>query len=146
MRIRHRLGADPYDPRDNILAGTAYLRELHDRYGSVVTMLAAYNAGPGRYEASLTGRPLPAETRAYVAAIMPTIDGDAAIAPVIVAAVDALAWTRAPLFVAQAGRDVPVALPPTEQRSTDSASAPREHHRRTADELFVARVGDGFAR
>jgi soluble lytic murein transglycosylase-like protein len=71
LRVRHRLGGDVYDPRDNILAGTAYLRELHDRYGSVTAMLAAYNAGPGRYEASLSGRPLPAETRAYVAAIAP---------------------------------------------------------------------------
>jgi soluble lytic murein transglycosylase-like protein len=71
LRLRHRLGGDVYDPRDNILAGTAYLRELHDRYGSVAAMLAAYNAGPGRYEASLSGRPLPAETRAYVAAIAP---------------------------------------------------------------------------
>lgn len=145
LRIRHRLGADPYDPRDNILAGTAYLRELYDRYGSVVAMLAAYNAGPGRYEASLAGRPLPAETRAYVAAIVPTIDGDAAIVPVMVSAVDSFAWTRAPLFVARAGRLAPVASPPTEQRSTDSAGASREHGLRTADELFVARVGDGFA-
>lgn len=146
LRIRHRLGADPYDARDNILAGTAYLRELYDRYGSVVAMLAAYNAGPGRYEASLEGRPLPAETRAYVAAIVPTIDGGAATAPVMVAAVDALAWTQAPLFVARTGRVAPVVSPPTEQRSTDSASAPRERGLRTAAELFVARVGDGFAR
>ncbi|WP_412033367.1 lytic transglycosylase domain-containing protein [Mesorhizobium sp. CA8] len=34
MRIEHGLGADPYDPRDNILAGTAYLRAMYDRFGS----------------------------------------------------------------------------------------------------------------
>src|SRR3546814_10072998 len=34
MRTRYALGPDPYDPRDNILAGAAYLREMHDRYGS----------------------------------------------------------------------------------------------------------------
>lgn len=45
LRVRHRLGGDPYDPRDNILAGAAYLRELHDRYGAP-GFLAAYNAGP----------------------------------------------------------------------------------------------------
>lgn len=101
LRVRHRLGGDVYDPRDNILAGTAYLRELHDRYGSVTAMLAAYNAGPGRYEASLSGRPLPAETRAYVAAIAPIIDGGAIVTPVAVAAGDPQAWTRAPLFIAQ---------------------------------------------
>lgn len=31
LRARHRLGSDPYDPCDNILAGVAYLCELHDR-------------------------------------------------------------------------------------------------------------------
>jgi soluble lytic murein transglycosylase-like protein len=57
LRICCGLGADPYDPRDNIIAGTAYLRELHDRYGER-GLLAAYNAGPGRYEDHLaTGRP-----------------------------------------------------------------------------------------
>ena len=34
LRARYRLGNDPFDPRDNILAGAAYLRELHDQYGS----------------------------------------------------------------------------------------------------------------
>ena len=74
LRARHRLGGDPYDPRDNIMAGAAYLRELHDRYGSP-GFLAAYNAGPGRYEEHLAGRPLPAETRAYVATLAPLIGG-----------------------------------------------------------------------
>ncbi|WP_347341494.1 lytic transglycosylase domain-containing protein [Bradyrhizobium pachyrhizi] len=49
LRQRYDLGSDPYDPRDNILAGTAYLRELLDRYGSRGAF-AAYNAGPTRYE------------------------------------------------------------------------------------------------
>jgi soluble lytic murein transglycosylase-like protein len=34
LRVRYGLGADPYDPRDNILAGAAFLREMHDRYGA----------------------------------------------------------------------------------------------------------------
>ncbi len=45
LRVHHGLGANPFDPRDNILAGAAYLRQLHDRYGSIRAMLAAYNAG-----------------------------------------------------------------------------------------------------
>ncbi len=69
LRTRLGLGADPFDPADNILAGAAYLRELRDRYGEP-GFLAAYNAGPGRYEASLTGRALPLETRLYVARIV----------------------------------------------------------------------------
>lgn len=65
LRARHRLGPDVFAPRDNILAGAAYLRQLHDRFGPD-GMLAAYNAGPTRYAAHLRdGRPLPAETRLY---------------------------------------------------------------------------------
>lgn len=76
LRARYGLGADPYDPRDNILAGTAYLRELYQRFG-MSGFLAAYNAGPGRYENHLaTGRPLPDETQAYVATLAPTIGGE----------------------------------------------------------------------
>lgn len=69
LRAQLGLGADPFDPADNILAGAAYLRDLRDRYGAP-GYLAAYNAGPGRYEASLAGRPLPLETRLYVARIV----------------------------------------------------------------------------
>jgi soluble lytic murein transglycosylase-like protein len=73
LRARYGLGADPYDPHDNILAGTAYIRELYGRYGAP-GFLAAYNAGPGRYELHLaTGRPLPDETQAYVATLAPVI-------------------------------------------------------------------------
>lgn len=124
LRARYRLGNDPYDPRDNILAGAAYLRELHDRYGRISAMLAAYNAGPGRYEASLNGRPLPAETRAYVAAVAPILDGASAAVPVRMAAADPLDWTRAPLFVVQSDRASAADPVSTEHPSHDAASTP----------------------
>ena len=97
LRVRYSLGADPYDPHDNILAGAAYLRELHDRYGAP-GFLAAYNAGPTRYEDHLTtGRPLPAETRAYVADVGLLIGVGTLEDTMLVAAV-ARVWTEAPLF------------------------------------------------
>jgi soluble lytic murein transglycosylase-like protein len=69
MRRRLGLGSDPHDPRDNILAGTAYLRLMHDRFG-YPGLFAAYNAGPGRYAEHLaTGRTLPGETRAYLSSV-----------------------------------------------------------------------------
>ena len=68
MRSRLRLGSDPHAPRDNILAGTFYLRLMHDRFG-YPGLFAAYNAGPERYAAVLAGRQsLPRETRAYLTA------------------------------------------------------------------------------
>jgi soluble lytic murein transglycosylase-like protein len=79
LRVRQGLGIDPFDARDNIMAGAAYLREMHDRYGDVTAMLAAYNAGPGRYEAYLSrGRPLPPETIAYLATLEPIASETAA--------------------------------------------------------------------
>jgi hypothetical protein len=72
LRGRYGLGSDPYHPRDNILAGAAYLREMHERFGAP-GFLAAYNAGPRRVEEYLSGRPLPAETVAYVASIAPRL-------------------------------------------------------------------------
>jgi len=75
LRARHHLGPDAYNPRDNILAGAAYLREMLDRYGAP-GFLAAYNAGPARYDEHLaTGRPLPPETQVYVAMLSPMIGG-----------------------------------------------------------------------
>jgi len=83
MRRQFGLGRDRFDPKDNILAGTAYLRFLNSKYG-IAGMFAAYNAGPGAYERSLAGGSLPGETLAYVqhvsaqlglAANVPATDG-----------------------------------------------------------------------
>ncbi|MGK6317157.1 lytic transglycosylase domain-containing protein [Neorhizobium sp. DT-125] len=146
LRIRYRLGDDPYDPRNNVLAGAAYLAELHDLYGSP-GFLAAYNAGPGRYEQHLvTGDPLPAETVDYIAKIVPTIDAVAAetYRPA------RSEWSVAPLFVAHAtvrgdgGRaagDLPSDRPSNRGAIVDlSALAP------PSDGLFVHRTQDREAR
>ncbi len=135
LRVRYRLGRNPYDPRDNVIAGTAYLRELHDRYGNPTAMLAAYNAGPGRYDEHLaTGRPLPRETRAYLAMLTPMVGG----APGRIASsapADALTWTHAPLF----SRPVNVA--------SGAASAPSDAPQGDAGDPREAdgpEVGDGL--
>ncbi|MFN8682566.1 lytic transglycosylase domain-containing protein [Paracoccus sp. P2] len=98
LRARHGLGDDPFEPRDNILAGAAYLREMHDRYGDVTGMLAAYNAGPGRYDEYLVSRrALPAETRVYVATLAPLLGGDP-LPGAGSAAAPPPDWRAAPLF------------------------------------------------
>ncbi|MGZ2432662.1 lytic transglycosylase domain-containing protein [Neorhizobium petrolearium] len=150
LRIRYRLGRDPYDPRDNILAGTAYLREMWDRYGNVAAMLAAYNAGPGRYdEHRATGRPLPTETRAYVAALAPALSGAVAVGTPEKQAAPPPDWRDAPLFV----------LRPSDRRSADpvqtigtsgdAQSTVPMRERRDAEprdgSMFVARADDGGA-
>lgn len=75
MRAQLGLGADPYDPHDNIYAGAAYLKSLYLQYG-YPAMFAAYNDGPGHLEDHLhRGRALPAETRSYVRAIASALGG-----------------------------------------------------------------------
>ncbi len=102
LRVRHGLGANPYDPRDNILAGVAYIRELYDRYGAP-GFLAAYNAGPRRYENHLaTGRSLPDETQTYVATLAPMIGGKQ-ISGKIVTIPKSHTLARSPLFVERTG-------------------------------------------
>ncbi|WP_257893189.1 lytic transglycosylase domain-containing protein [Gymnodinialimonas phycosphaerae] len=73
LRRNHGFGDDLFDPRENILAGTAYLRAMYDHFGSP-GFLAAYNAGPARYAEYLaTGRSLPTETRNFLAVLAPII-------------------------------------------------------------------------
>ena len=73
LRRRYDLGADSYEPQNNIFAGAAYLREMYERYGYPL-LFAAYNAGPRRLDDYLLrGMPLPGETKAYLAGILPGI-------------------------------------------------------------------------
>src|SRR5690606_6825494 len=143
LRVHHGLGRDPYDPRDNILAGTAYLREMFDRYGNVGAMLAAYNAGPGRYdEHRATGRPLPAETRAYVAALAPILGGATATEAPSSAPPPPPDWREAPLFVMRPGDARSVAAPPADARAGNSRAAAAARVSADAesrgDSIFVA--------
>lgn len=130
LRIRYKLGQDPFAPRDNILAGAAYLRELYDRYGSIDAMLAAYNAGPGRYEAfRASGRPLPAATRSYVAALVPLL-APWRLGPRAGTAVSTpQGWRDAPIFAGSG--DIP-----------DSGEPKRSYQ---PDSMFWFRTGAGNA-
>ncbi|WP_395336825.1 lytic transglycosylase domain-containing protein [Novosphingobium sp. BL-8H] len=129
MRARLSLGSDPDDPRDNILAGTFYLRTLYDRFG-YPGLFAAYNAGPARYEKYLSGTALPSETVAYLAA-MSGSDSPAREAP-------------SPLFVTQPQAvQTPVENPANKLVQTGGEAvneggktAPREAMR---DPLFAVR-------
>ena len=98
MRALLGLGTNPHDPRDNILAGTAYLRLMYQRFG-YPGLFGAYNAGPSRYAAYLAGaRALPTETRAYLA----TLAGPAPDARSAALAAKPIP----PLFVIERGRPV----------------------------------------
>jgi D-alanyl-D-alanine carboxypeptidase len=73
LRDRYGLGNDPYDPHDNILAGTGYISQLYARYGAPA-FLVAYDAGPRRMDEYNAGRgSLPHETIAYLASVAPSL-------------------------------------------------------------------------
>jgi soluble lytic murein transglycosylase-like protein len=142
LRLRYGLGNDPYDARDNILAGTAYLRELHDRFGSP-DFIAAYNSGPTRYEEHLAGRPLPAESQAYLEKLAPMIGSNIAG----LRAVAKLRSSATSLFVVRSDRSIaadqvqlerlPKRVPPATPIHDISAIVPH------ATGLFVARSNAG---
>ncbi|OJU36279.1 MAG: hypothetical protein BGN99_07595 [Alphaproteobacteria bacterium 65-37] len=144
LRLRYGLGTDPYDPHDNIAAGAAYLRELHDRYGAP-GFLAAYNAGPGRYENHLaTGRPLPSETLVYMAAAASLIgvrtDGGTNVATAM-----APTWSDAPLFVPHSttgsALSPSASSPQMQQRPADGIPQSRTALAPLSDGLFAKMSG-----
>lgn len=136
LRSAYGLSADPFRPRDNILAGAAYLRQMYDRYRSVRLMLAAYNAGPGRTDAHVrAGRRLPAETRAYIAALVPALIGTHSgepSPPVQVAQADP---ATAPLFALAAPPSAPseAAVLPSVRLSPDESRLLALHRRLDAE-------------
>lgn len=145
LRLRHGLGDDPYDARDNILAGTAYLRELHDQYGSP-GFLAAYNAGPARYEEHLAGRPLPAETQTYLQKLLPFIDSDIAAS----SAVASLRSSAGAIFVVRSESSKTAARLKPGHRSSQALTAASVHDISTivpqATGLFVTKSDVGGLR
>ncbi|UFS68199.1 lytic transglycosylase domain-containing protein (plasmid) [Paracoccus denitrificans] len=145
LRIRHGLGDDPFAPYDNILAGAAYMREMLDRYGNTGAMLAAYNAGPGRYDEYLSGqRELPADTRAYVAILAPMLNGDGTLPHLATVAPRASDWREASLFAAPSGDTNAMTAAP-DQRGDDAGHATVPPHGALhpirSEALFVPRSG-----
>ncbi len=130
LRARYGLGPDPFDVRDNIMAGAAYLREMHDRYGDASAMLAAYNAGPGRYDDYVSrGRPLPAETVGYLAQLTTVVGAPGAVETAVSAPPDRFAWRRAALFVRITGSG----SAPSAAQSDDTSDAPGSVAARAAE-------------
>ncbi len=143
LRARYALGADPADPHDNILAGAAYLREMRDRFGAP-GFLAAYNAGPARYEDHLaTGRPLPEETRNYVASLEAVLSGGAPVDNIGDTSGQGN-WQSASLFVPRSARksdDASKAFtPPPMRGKTDRAIADMSALTPLTDGLFVSKA------
>lgn len=150
LRVRYRLGSDPFDPRENILAGAAYLREMYDRYGTIPAMLAAYNAGPDRYDEYLaTGRSPPAETRAYVDRLLPALGIATQSADAPSAPPRPPDWREAPLFVPRSNDRQNVDMQPAETPSQHShTSVPAQHDAEDSSDpkaMFVVQNTTGDA-
>jgi membrane-bound lytic murein transglycosylase B len=134
LRVQYHLGNNPFDPCDNILGGAAYLRELFDRFGAS-GFLAAYNAGPKRFQDYLAGlRPLGDETKRYVSTLahmLPDLQIGNAL-PVLRVATD---WRTASLFATSA----------TTASSSNNAQGPTAFENTTATTNFaLSPLSDGL--
>lgn len=143
LTARYGLGSDPYEPRANIMAGAAYLREMYDRYGPA-HFLAAYNAGPARIDAHLrNGRPLPAETQRYTAMLLPRLVRDADV-PSVRASSSVQDLTTPEAMRAPA----PTRSRPLPERRADPARAPifatRKHAAGTPSRQPEVQPNDGL--
>ena len=132
LRRRHDLGTDPYHPYDSIMAGTAYIRQMYDLYGSPA-FLAAYNAGPRRLEDYLwASRGLPNETRNYIARIGPRIDSASP--------------TRRAAPEVYAAAEIPTSIPAGPRRmdpGTMLALREQRQQRESAPQIMVAQLPPG---
>ena len=125
MAAEYNLGNDPFNPHDNIMAGTAYIREMYEIYGSP-GFLAAYNAGPGRLDDFLDQKsPLPAETRRYVAMIAPKIEG---IYPAPASANTQLAMNTPPVTAGTSGSSADETDTLNAEEATAQTRQPRTSH------------------
>jgi len=128
LQARHGLGDDPYHPYDSIMAGTAYIRQMYDLFGSPA-FLAAYNAGPGRLEGFLYNRRgLPTETRNYVARVGPGV-------------IRHSPSRRAPAEV-YAAAEIPVNVPPGPRRMDAATRLALAEQRQIREQgaMFAART------
>lgn len=136
LRARYHLGANPFDPHDNIIAGAAYLRELLDRFGTG-GFLAAYNAGPKRFEDYLTGlRPLTGETQHYLSKLAQMLPDVGITANSTGTAVSA-DWRIASLFVGASSALSPPSPAPIDHPAADTLNANRFALSPQSNGLFV---------
>jgi hypothetical protein len=141
LRARYGLGSNAYDPRDNIMAGAAYIREMYEQFGAP-GFLGAYNAGPSRYGAYVArGRSLPAETRAYIAKIAPEIAGGMQASNSFATPSTELSaqasWTHASLFAVRPERSKLNPASELELVTNDRETSTRAVEKASPNSLFV---------
>lgn len=143
LRPRYALGDDQFDPRDSILAGTAHLREMYDRY-RLKEFFAAYYMGPTRYDEHLkSGLPLPADVQTFVAVLAPLIEPGLKDVVGSPDRANVASWRKSPLFVVRSKRsssDNPsAASAPTERSTSSQSTTDRQAFAPHSNGLFVRR-------
>jgi soluble lytic murein transglycosylase-like protein len=112
--------ADVMDPAKAIPWAAQYYRRLLDAFGgNHQHALMAYNWGPGNVQQWIRGGstgPVPAETRAYVAALLPAVGGDPSRA----------GWTPPPIMSAEEGRQAGLTPEQIARASSEAAEAARQ--------------------